>query len=54
MERTISPMSSAMVTLISPLCLGAIYAANAAAAVLDCACDVVCERLHIGGGILVA
>src|ERR1700723_2076702 len=29
MERTISPISLAIVTLISPLCLGAIYAANA-------------------------
>src|ERR1700722_5670621 len=29
MERTISPISSAIVALISPLCLGAIYAASA-------------------------
>src|ERR1700722_15267304 len=29
MERTISPISSAIVTLISPLCLGAMYAASA-------------------------
>src|SRR6202035_3324233 len=48
MERTISPISLAIVTLISPLCLGAIYAASALPP-CSIACAMLCASASTSG-----